>query len=49
MLSWVNIVDTADNVDDDDIDGDDDDDDDDEYYEKMKDRIPGSIQISRLN
>ena len=40
MLSWVNIVDTADNVDDDDID---------EYYEKMKDRIPGSIQISRLN
>ena len=45
MLSWVNIVDTADNVDDDD----DDDDDDDEYYEKMKDRIPGSIQISRLN
>ena len=40
MLSWVNIVDTADNVDDDD---------DDEYYEKMKDRIPGSIQISRLN
>ena len=43
MLSWVNIVDTADNVDDDDID------DDDEYYEKMKDRIPGSIQISRLN
>ena len=43
MLSWVNIVDTDDNVDDDDID------DDDEYYEKMKDRIPGSIQISRLN
>ena len=43
MLSWVNIVDTDDNVDDDD------DDDDDEYYEKMKDRIPGSIQISRLN
>ena len=43
MLSWVNIVDTADNVNDDDID------DDDEYYEKMKDRIPGSIQISRLN
>ena len=41
MLSWVNIVDTDDNVDDDD--------DDDEYYEKMKDRIPGSIQISRLN
>ena len=41
MLSWVNIVDTDDNVDDDDID--------DEYYEKMKDRIPGSIQISRLN
>ena len=40
MLSWVNIVDTADNVDDND---------DDEYYEKMKDRIPGSIQISRLN
>ena len=40
MLSWVNIVDTDDNVDDDD---------DDEYYEKMKDRIPGSIQISRLN
>ena len=37
MLSWVNIVDTDDNVDDD------------EYYEKMKDRIPGSIQISRLN
>ena len=46
MLSWVNIVDTDDNVDDDD---DDDIDDDDEYYEKMKDRIPGSIQISRLN
>ena len=43
MLSWVNIADTDDNVDDDDID------DDDEYYEKMKDRIPGSIQISRLN
>ena len=40
MLSWVNIVDTADNVDDDEND---------EYYEKMKDRIPGSIQISRLN
>ena len=37
MLSWVNIVDTADIIDDD------------EYYEKMKDRIPGSIQISRLN
>ena len=48
MLSWVNIVDTDDNVDDDD-DDDDDIDDDDEYYEKMKDRIPGSIQILRLN
>ena len=32
----------------DDDDGDEDDDDDDDG-EKMKDRIPGSIQISRLN